>query len=150
MPNNIHPTALIHESVHLGDNNQIGAYCVIGYEADMRGNNEYNGKVLIGNNNRITDHVVIHRGKEGLTEIGDNNLIMAQSYIAHNVKIGNNVEVCPGVKIGGFAIIGNDAKLKLGCFIRNRVVVGEGVTVGMGSNLVSNVSNGVVMGNPAK
>jgi UDP-N-acetylglucosamine acyltransferase len=57
MANFIHPSSIIMDGAHLGDNNHIGPLCVI------------NDKVKLGNNNILKSHVVL----DGNTVIGDNN-----------------------------------------------------------------------------
>lgn len=148
--NQIHPTAIIHTNVTLGEGNTIGAYCVIGGDGDIRGKKDFNGTVTIGNNNRFSEGVIIHRGTEGETYIGDNNFIMSGVYIAHNVEIGDDCEVCANSTIGGYAKIKSGAKLKMNCTIRNRKQVGNSV-IGMGSVVVCDVPDGEIwLGNPAK
>ena len=54
MANFIHPTAIIYEDVEIGDNNYIGAYCIIGAppEHKKHWDNPWS-KVIIGNNNNM-------------------------------------------------------------------------------------------------
>ena len=152
--NVIHETAIIYPNVTMGKNNVIGAFTVIGSNGEIRGVNqdEFEGNVIIGNNNTISEHVTIQRPfKNTSTEIGNDNIIMAHAHIGHDVKIGNNTEICSGTIIGGYAEIKANAKLKLGVTIRNRKIVGEGSIVGMCSVVVKDVADGiVVLGNPAK
>lgn len=153
--NEIHRTAIIHPNVTLGKGNVIGAYCVIGGNGEIRGKDpdDFSGKVIIGDNNIISEFVSIQRpfDHDKSTIIGNNNIIMAHVHIGHDVKTGNDCEVCTGSVIGGYAQIMNGAKIKLNCVIRNRVFIGENAIVGMGSVVACNVSHGtVVYGNPAK
>lgn len=55
----IHATSIIEEGAIIGDNVKIGPFCIIGKD------------VKIGNGTTVQSHVVI----EGITEIGENNLI---------------------------------------------------------------------------
>ena len=48
----------------------------------------------IGKRNHIREFVTIHRGTEGgggVTRIGDGNLLMAQSHVAHDCQLGNEI-----------------------------------------------------------
>lgn len=153
--NNIHKTAIIHPNVKLGTGNTIGAYCVIGSNGEIRNvsQDDFKGTVEIGNNNIISEFVSIQRPfKEGsLTKIGNRNLIMAHVHIGHDAKIYDDTEICTSSVIGGYAQIHFRAKIKLGCIIRNRIVVGTDAVVGMGAVVTKNVMQGeVVYGNPAK
>lgn len=153
--NFIHKTAIVYDWVELGTGNTIGAYCVIGGNGEIRGVNQedFKGKVKIGNNNVISELVTIQRPfDEGkFTVIGHDNIIMAHSHIGHDVFLGDNCEVCTGVILGGYATIENDVKIKLGVTVRNRITIGHDSIIGLGSAVVKDVPHGqVFMGNPAK
>lgn len=151
----IHSTAIVYPWVKLGKNNIIGAYSVIGSNGEMRNVNpsEFKGKVIIGNNNVISELVTIQRpfneGKH--TIVGDNNIIMRGSHSGHDSVIGNNCEICCNVILGGYATIGDNSKIKLGVIVRNRLSVGLNCVIGMGSMVVKNVPDGQIwLGNPAR
>lgn len=151
--NKIHETAIIYDNVKMGKNNVIGPYTVIGSNGEIRGVNEFNGHVTIGNGNVISEHVSIQcpsdSGKS--TTIGDNCIIMAHTHIGHDATIGNNVELSTSTVIGGYATIKDGAKIKLGVIVRNRKTIGENAIVGMGAVVVKDVEpKQIVIGNPAK
>jgi len=87
----IHPSAIIDETVQIGENAKIGSCVVI----------DRNCK--IGNNATIHHGVVI--GRE--VTIGDNTIIYANVVLREQVRIGNNVIIHSGTVIGsdgfGFA-----------------------------------------------
>ena len=71
--------------------------------------------VILGNNNTIREFVTINRGTSqsgGKTTIGNNNLFMAYSHVAHDCKIGNHVILANAATLGGhiqiedYAIVG--------------------------------------------
>lgn len=152
--NVIHPTAIIYDCVTLGKNNIIGPYTVIGSNGEIRGvpQSDFKGTVFIGDGNVISEHVTIQRpASDTKTIIGDNNLIMAHAHVGHDVVIGNNTEICTGVILGGYSVIEDGAKLKLGVTIRNRKRIGKAAIVGLGAAVVKDVpEQAVVVGNPAK
>jgi UDP-N-acetylglucosamine acyltransferase len=153
--NYIHKTAIVHPNVKLGIGNRIGAYCVIGSNGEIRGvaHDDFKGRVIIGDNNTISELVTIQRpaNENDVTYIGDGNLIMAHSHVGHDVRIGDNCEICTGTILGGYSVIHSGAKLKLGVTVRNRKIIGSCALVGMGSVVVKDVKMGsVVKGNPAK
>lgn len=150
MDNIIHPTAIIGDNVELGTGNEIGAYTVIGHFGFQRSAKSKKGKIIIGNNNRIGNHVNIMAGEEGETTIGDDNMIMNGCNIGHNVQVGDNNEIGVGTMVLGFAKIGNENKIKAHCSIRNRVAIGNNNLIGMGSNVVESIGNYEKwLGNPA-
>jgi UDP-N-acetylglucosamine acyltransferase len=62
----------------------------------------------IGNRNRIREFVTIHRGTQGgglLTSIGDDNLLMAYTHVAHDVRIGSHVILGNSVGLAGHVTI---------------------------------------------
>jgi UDP-N-acetylglucosamine acyltransferase len=106
----IGPYATIGERVRIGRNCRIGASCVIEGVTEIGDGNEifpmtsiglvpqdlkFGGeptRVVIGDRNVIREFVTIHRGTAGgggLTSIGNHNLLMAYTHIAHDCHIGN-------------------------------------------------------------
>jgi len=62
----------------------------------------------IGENNVIREYVTINPGTKGgggKTIIGNNNLLMISSHVAHDCLIGNNVVIANNVPLGGHVII---------------------------------------------
>ena len=58
----------------------------------------------IGHRNRIREFVTIHRGTEGgglVTAIGDDNLLMTYTLVAHDCRIGNHVILGNSVGLAG-------------------------------------------------
>jgi acyl-[acyl carrier protein]--UDP-N-acetylglucosamine O-acyltransferase len=97
----------------------------------------------------VTIQAPLEQGK--ITQIGSNNIIMAHSHIGHDACIGDNCEISTGSIIGGYAVIADNVKIKLAVTVRNRIIIDEGATVGMGSVVVKNVlPNTTVFGVPAK
>ena len=154
--NHVHMTAKINRKfVDMGTGNVIGPYSVIGFNGEMRDTrpDSFQGRVIIGNNNRISELVTIQRpfNTGESTYIGSDNIIMAHSHIGHHAEIGDGCEISTGTIIGGYAVIRDNAQLKLGVTVRNRIEIGEGAVVGMGSVVVRSVEQGkTVYGNPAK
>ena len=76
----------------IGDGNQIFPMTSIGLvPQDLKFGGEPT-RVVIGDRNVIREFVTIHRGTAGgggLTSIGDHNLLMAYTHIAHDCHIGN-------------------------------------------------------------
>jgi len=153
--NEIHNTAIINNNVTLGKGNRIGAYSVIGSNGEIRGvsQSEFKGKVIIGDNNVISEHVTIQVPFDSgsKTIIGNDNIIMAHAHIGHNAVIGDNCEICCTSIIAGYVTVKNGARIKLHSVIRNRITIGENAVVGMGSVVTKDVTDNIVVyGNPAK
>ncbi len=97
----------------IGEGNQIFPGAVLGSEPqDLK----YNGapsQVVIGNGNRIREFVTINRAtNEGeATLIGDNNLLMAYTHVAHNCVIENQVVITNAVALAGHIHIESQARI---------------------------------------
>ena len=131
MANFIHPTAIIGDNVILGDNNYIGAYCIIGDQAEHKKYwNKELGKVLIGNNNIITGLVTIDAGTKDITTIGDNCFIMKHAHIGHDCLIYSNVTISCGAKIGGHSIIDKYSNIGLNAVLHQFTIIEQGCMIG--------------------
>lgn len=131
MANYIHPTVIIGDNVELGDNNYIGAYCIIGNPAEHKKYwNEPKGKVIIGNNNIITGLVTIDAGTQDVTYIKNNCFIMKHSHIGHDCIIQNNVTISCGAKIGGHSIIKENSNIGLNAVLHQFTTIEEGCMIG--------------------
>ena len=72
----------------IGEDNVFYPYSTVGVASqDLKYKGE-RSETRIGSRNKIREFVTIHRGTEGgglITEIGDDNLLMAYVHIAHDV-----------------------------------------------------------------
>lgn len=117
----------------IGEENVFYPYTTVGVAGqDLKYKGE-RAHTRIGNRNRIREFVTIHRGTEGgglVTSIGDDNLIMAYSHIAHDVRVGShtilaNGTTCGGhVEIGDWAVIGAFTGLHQFCRVGRHAMIG--------------------------
>lgn len=117
----------------LGCDNQIFQFSSIG---ECNQDLKYQGEatqVLIGDRNRIREHVTIHRGTmQGaqVTTIGHDNLLMVNAHIAHDCVVGNRCIFANNATLGGhvqvddFAIIGGMSAIHQFCVVGMHVMVG--------------------------
>lgn len=88
----------------IGTGNRFWPGCVVGGEPQDVSYQESDTQIQIGDNNIFREGVTVNRGAEkedGITRIGNNNMFMANSHIAHNCRIFNNVILVNGVLLGG-------------------------------------------------
>jgi len=101
---NIH----IEGTTSIGKKTKIFPFASIGTEPqDLKYKGEENS-LEIGENNVIREYVTINPGTKGgggKTLIGNNNLLMISSHVAHDCKIGNNVVIANNVPLGGHVTI---------------------------------------------
>jgi UDP-N-acetylglucosamine acyltransferase len=120
------PYATIGERVRVGRNCRIGASCVIDGATEIGEGNEifpmasiglvpqdlkFGGeltRVVIGDRNVIREFVTIHRGTAGgggVTQIGDHNLLMAYTHIAHDCRVGNETIFGNAATLAGHVLV---------------------------------------------
>ncbi|MDA1016923.1 MAG: acyl-ACP--UDP-N-acetylglucosamine O-acyltransferase [Planctomycetota bacterium] len=88
----------------IGMGNRFFANCVIGGEPQDVSYRETQTELVIGDRNQFREGVTISRGAEKedrTTRVGNDNLLMANSHVAHNCRVYNNVILVNGVLLGG-------------------------------------------------
>jgi UDP-N-acetylglucosamine acyltransferase len=128
----IGPYAIVGERVKIGPNCRIGASAVIDGDTEIGEGTEifpfasiglipqdlkYRGepaRVVIGAHNVIREFVTIHRGTAGgggVTRIGDRNLLMAYTHIAHDCQVGNETIFGNGATLAGHVFVDDYANV---------------------------------------
>ena len=134
----IGPYSIIDENVKIGSGTKIGPHvhlegwttigrdcriftgATIGNESkDLKYNLGDRSFVIIGDRNVIREYTSISRatGKDGITEIGNDNLLMTYIHVAHDCRIGNKTILASFAALGGHvtiedrAIIGSHAAI---------------------------------------
>jgi UDP-N-acetylglucosamine acyltransferase len=126
------PYAVIGEHVRIGRNCRIGASTVIDGATEIGDGNEvfpfasvglipqdlkFRGehtRLVIGDHNVIREFVTIHRGTAGgggVTRIGDRNLLMAYTHIAHDCQVGNETIFGNGATLAGHVFVDDYANV---------------------------------------
>lgn len=111
----IGPHVVIERLTEIGESCKIEQFAAIGGDPqDLKYRGEKT-KVIIGHHNMIREFATIHRATVsdiGVTIIGDYNLLMAYSHVAHNCKLGNHVILANSANLAGhihvedYAIVG--------------------------------------------
>lgn len=96
----------------IGDGTVIYPFASIGTAPqDLKFSGE-NSQLIIGKNNKIREHVTMNPGTEdgGMkTVVGDNNLFMMASHVAHDCIVGNNVIMANNATLAGHVVVGDFA-----------------------------------------
>ena len=94
--------------LRIGPGNKFFPYASIGViPQDLKYHGERT-ETVIGEGNTFREFVTVHRGTEGgggITRIGNGNLIMAYSHIAHDCIIGDHAILANGTTLGGHVVI---------------------------------------------
>ena len=127
----IGPLSVIEGDVVIDDGCQISAHVVIKagttlgpanlvFEGAVLGGHpqhvnlpESPGRLVIGAGNTIRENVTFHRAmaEDGETVIGDNNLFMVNSHVAHDCRIGNHTIFANNSMLAGHVTVGDRAYL---------------------------------------
>jgi len=117
----------------IGKNNKIYPFASIGNNPqDMKYKGEKT-KLLIGDNNTIREYSTINPGTiqgGGITKVGNNNLIMISSHIAHDCIIGNNIVIANSAAIAGHAQVEDYVVIGGNCGVQQYVRIGKMAMIG--------------------
>ena len=133
---------VIEPFVHIRPECHIFQYAAIGavpQSVKFKGEETY---VKIGRGTVIREFVTIHRGTEfggGVTEVGEENFVMAYSHIAHDCKTGRKVMLSNNATLGGHITIGDYSTVGGLVAIHQFVRIGDYAFVGGKSAVVKDV-----------
>ena len=119
--------------LEIGEDNVFFPYSTIGLAPqDLK----YHGErscTRIGHRNKIREMVTIHRGTQGggmVTAVGDDNLLMVQVHVAHDVQIGSHCVVSHAATIGGHVAIEDWSVIGAGSAIHQFCRIGRHSMIG--------------------
>jgi UDP-N-acetylglucosamine acyltransferase len=160
---------IIAENVRIGDRTEIGPHVVIDPFTDVGENCriyqfasigavpqslKFEGEktlLTIGKGTTIREFVTINRGTVsggGITEVGEDNLLMAYSHIAHDCKTGRGVILANAATLAGHITIGKYATIGGIVAIHQFVRVGDYAFIGGASGLSKDVPPFVIAAGP--
>ncbi len=99
-------------------------------------------RLEIGDHNKIREFVTINRGTVkggGCTRIGDHNLIMAYTHIAHDCQIGNHIIMANAATLGGHVTVEDWATVGALCPVHHFVRIGAHAFIGGGTTITRDV-----------
>ena len=168
----IGPYAVIGENVEIGDNCVIGPQVMIdGWTTIGSGNKFYHGAsigcepqdlkfkgeksfLVIGDDNMFRENVTISRGTEGgggETRIGNNNLFMAYTHVAHDCLIGNHVVLVNCSSLAGHVVVEDRVTIGGLTGVVQFCKIGKMVMIGGHTKIVKDIPPYVLVdGKPAK
>ena len=145
----LHADVVLKSHVVVTGRTEIGAgtvvfsFAVIGeIPQDLKFKGEAS-RLVIGQRNRIREHVTMNCGTEGgggLTSVGDDGLFMAGCHVAHDAVIGNRVIVVNSAAVAGHCVIEDDVIIGGLAGIHQWVRIGRGAIIGA----VTMVTNDVI------
>jgi UDP-N-acetylglucosamine acyltransferase len=99
-------------------------------------------RLEIGDHNTVREFVTINRGTVkggGLTKIGDYNLIMAYTHIAHDCQIGSHIIMANAATLGGHVRVEDWATVGALCPVHHFVRIGKYAFIGGGTTVTRDV-----------
>jgi UDP-N-acetylglucosamine acyltransferase len=149
----IGPHVVVNGPTTIGADNRIFQFASIG---DAPQDKKYRGEptqLVIGDRNVFRESCTINRGTthdKGVTRIGNDNLFMAFSHVAHDCLIGNNTVLANSVAMGGHVEVGDWVILGGLTAIHQFIKIGAHAFLGGGAILSRDVPPYLmVAGNPA-
>lgn len=134
----IGPHAVVNGPTVLGADNKVFQFASIGEASqDMKYKGEPT-RLVVGDRNTFREYVSVHRGTVtgiGETRIGNDNLILAYSHIAHDCVLGshiilsNVVNLAGHVELGDWVIMGGFAGAHQFCRIGAHAFIGNNTSV---------------------
>ena len=138
----IGPYTTIEQYVTIGENCQIFQNAAIGcapQDLKFHGEKTY---LKIGKGSIIREFVTINRGTEaggGVTEVGEENYLMAYTHIAHDCKTGKQVILANNSTLAGHIIIGDNVTVGGLVAIHQFVQIGDFAYIGGKSAVVKDI-----------
>ena len=98
--------------------------------------------MIIGNNNQIRENVTINAGTEGcgmVTRIGNDNLLMAYTHVAHDCVLGNHIVLANCATLAGHVEVDDQAIIGGLSAIQQFVRIGKLAMIGGMSGVTKDV-----------
>jgi UDP-N-acetylglucosamine acyltransferase len=119
--------------IEIGEDNTFYPYSTVGVAPqDLKYHGE-RSSTRVGHRNQIREFVTIHRGTEGggmLTSIGDDNLLMAYTHVAHDTQVGSHTVIGHGATLGGHVTVGDWAVVSAGSAVHQFCRIGRHCIIG--------------------
>ncbi|MGC6456394.1 MAG: acyl-ACP--UDP-N-acetylglucosamine O-acyltransferase [Coraliomargaritaceae bacterium] len=136
----------------MGQDNEVHPYAYIGGKTHDK---KYTGgiqRLEIGKANTFREFTTVHcaTSEELITRLGDHNLILAYSHIAHECQVGNHLIMSSHAALGGHVTVGDHVNIAWGSGLHQFVRIGDYAMVGASSKTVQDVPPFCICdGNPA-
>jgi len=132
--------AQVHGPSRIGEGNRIYPHACVGTDPqDLKFAGE-EVRLEIGDRNLIREFATVHRGTGkggGLTRIGDDNLLMVYSHVAHDCRVGSRTIFANNATLAGHCEIEDDATLGAFSALQQFGRIGRHAYIGGYSRLLS-------------
>lgn len=110
----VEPHAVVSGPTTIGERNLIGSFSMVGGAPQDLNYKGEPTELIIGSDNQIREYASIHRGTPSghrKTVIGNHNLLMAYTHVAHDCKIGDHVIMANVATLAGHVEVGDRASI---------------------------------------
>ncbi len=137
----IGPHVVIEGATRIGRDNRIFQFASIGAEPQDKKFHGERTELVIGDRNTIREFVTFNRGTSaaGATRIGDDNLFLAYSHVAHDCVVGNRCVFSNNATLAGHVEVGNDVILSGFAGVHQFCRIGAHAFIGMGALISGDV-----------
>jgi UDP-N-acetylglucosamine acyltransferase len=104
------PHAVIEGRTTVGRENQIFQFASVGAIPQDKKYHGEESQLIIGDHNAIREFATLHTGTAGggmVTRVGNHNLLMNYSHVAHDCQIGDHAVLANGATLAGHVTIEN-------------------------------------------
>ena len=122
------PHVVITGRTRIGKFNHFFQFSSIGEASQDKKYQDEDTALIIGDNNVFRECVTVHRGTvqdQGLTQIGNDNLFMANSHVAHDCILGDHNILANSTALAGHVHLGNHVILSGMCGVHQFCKVGS-------------------------
>ena len=148
----IHHHGCVEGYTELGEDNEIFPFAIIGGKThDLKYLGGRPG-LKIGNNNVFREYTTIHTATndDQFTTIGNHNVLLAYSHIAHDCQIGNHLIMSSHSALAGHVVVEDHVNIAWSAGVHQYCHLGEYCMVGACSKIVQSVLPYMLVdGNPA-
>ena len=129
----LHSHVVIDGHTRLGEKNEIFPFVALGLPPQHTGYKGEASTLEIGDRNIIRENATMHPGtKVGSmkTTIGNDNMFLAASHVAHDCVVGNNVIIINDSMLGGHTVVEDHAYIGGNSAIKQYTRIGKHSMVG--------------------
>jgi UDP-N-acetylglucosamine acyltransferase len=117
----------------MGERNLVFPFAALGMIAQHKRSNAPDAELIIGDDNTFREHTTAHVGSEvdnKITKIGNRNLFLVASHIAHDCILGDDIVMSNNATLAGHVKVGNRAIIGGLAAVLQFTHIGEGAMIG--------------------
>lgn len=129
----LHSHVVVDGNTSIGEGTQVFPFASLGHAPQDKKYRGEASRLEIGARNIIREHVTMNPGTEGgglVTKVGNDNLFMTSSHVAHDCVVGNHVILANNATLAGHVSVGDGAILGGLSAVHQFVRIGAGAFIG--------------------